>query len=161
MNDEPVLGHRDDVTVVRGEERAVAALTWALDAGTGPEPYRFRADGPWGTREARGHDLVAALDAVRRELEDEGWLLAVNAARPDVSQSGMLRGSGSSRAYLLREGMPGRLDAMVNLFDDAPPSAVTTVDAQREAHERWVRSLRLRGPSKGPQARRPKGPQGE
>ncbi|MFF1417844.1 hypothetical protein [Streptomyces sp. NPDC058280] len=139
MSDENVLGHRDDVTAVRGEERAVATLTWAVDARA--ESYTVRADGPWGTVEAQGHDLVAALDTVRRELEGERWLLALNAARPDVAQSGMLRGSGSSRAYLLRHGTPGRRDAMVNLFDDAPPSAVTTVDAQKEAHERWLRSL--------------------
>ncbi|MFD0026168.1 hypothetical protein [Streptomyces sp. NPDC058382] len=141
MSDASVLGHRDDVTAVRGEERAVAALTWALDEGEQQEPYRVRAAGPWGSHEERGHDLIAALDSVRRALEREGWLLAINAARPDVSQSGMLRGSGSSRAYLLRPGKPGRLDAMVNLFDDAPPTAVTSVDAQHEAHEQWVRSL--------------------
>lgn len=141
MSDAPVLGHRDDVTAVRGEEHAVSALTWALDEGEQSEQYRVRAVGPWGSREERGHDLVAALDAVRRELEREGWLLAINAARPDVNQSGMLRSSGSSRAYLLRPGKPGRRDAMVNLFDDAAPTAVTTVDAQQEAHERWARSL--------------------
>jgi hypothetical protein len=140
MSEERVLGHRDDVTAVRGEERAVAALTWAVDARA-EDAYRVRADGPWGTSEARGYDLVVALDAVRRALERAGWLLAINAARPDVAQSGMLRGAGSRRAYVLRHGRPGRRDDMVNLFDDAPPSAVTTVDAQQEAHERWLGSL--------------------
>ncbi|MFI5759193.1 hypothetical protein [Streptomyces sp. NPDC051569] len=139
MSDETVLGHRDDVTAVRGEERAASTVTWAVDARA--ESYKVRADGPWGVSEAFGHDLVAALEAVRRDLEGGGWLLAINAARPDVAQSGMLRGSGSSRAYLLRHGTQGRRDAMVELFDDAPPSAVTTVDAQKEAHERWLRSL--------------------
>ncbi|WNI24574.1 hypothetical protein [Streptomyces sp. ITFR-16] len=141
MTDASVLGHRDDVTAVRDKEHANTALTWALDESEQPEPYRVRADGPWGSCERRGHDLVAALDSVRRELERDGWLLAVNAARPDVSQSGMLRSSGSSRAYLLRPGKPAGLDAMVDLFDDAPPTAVTSVEAQHEAHERWARSL--------------------
>ncbi|MFE2499182.1 hypothetical protein [Streptomyces scopuliridis] len=139
MSDERVLGHRDDVTAVRGEERAVAGLTWTADARA--ESYTVTAAGLWGTSEASGRDLLAALETVRRELEDEGWLLALNAARPDVAQSGMLRSSGGSRAYVLRDGTPGRLDAMVDLFDDAPPSAVTTVDAQKEAHRRWLRSL--------------------
>lgn len=141
-SEERVLGHRDDVTAVRGEERAVSVLTWAIDARADPvDAYRVRVDGPWGTSEARGYDLVAALDAVRRVLEREGWLLAINAARPDVAQSGMLREAGSRRAYQLRQGRPGRREDMVNLFDDAPPSAVTTVDAQKEAYERWLGSL--------------------
>lgn len=142
MSEEQVLGHRNDVTVVRGDERGVAALTWSMDARG--DSYRVRADGPWGTSEARADDLVVALDTVRRALEGaagDGWLLAINAARPDVAQSGMLRNSGSSRAYLLRPGTPGRADSMVNLFDDADPSAVTTVDVQKEAYERWLGSL--------------------
>ncbi|MDT0472920.1 hypothetical protein RM863_12375 [Streptomyces sp. DSM 41014] len=143
MSADRVLGRRDDVTAVRGTERAVAALTWALDAGADDpsRAYRVTADGPWGTSEGRGYDLVDALDRVRRALEGAGWLLAVNAARPDVAQSGMLRDSGSTRAYLLREGRRGRREEMVNLFDDAPADAVTTLDAQQAAHRRWLDSL--------------------
>ncbi|SED54668.1 hypothetical protein SAMN05216489_03742 [Streptomyces sp. 3213] len=142
MSEERVLGRRDDITAVHGDERAVVSLSWALDGHADPmNVYRVRVDGPWGVSEARGYDLIAALDAVRRELERAGWLLAINAARPDVAQSGMLREAGSRQAYLLREGRPGRREDMVDLFDDAPPSAVVTVDAQKAAHERWLGSF--------------------
>ncbi|MFI6704291.1 hypothetical protein ACIBJC_36070 [Streptomyces sp. NPDC050509] len=149
MSDARALGHRDDVTAFRGkadegrEDHVMCSLTWAVDARG--ESYHVSADGPWGTAEGHGHDLVAALDTVRRTLEREGWLLAINAARPDVAQSGMLRGSGSDRAYVLRPGTPARPEDMVSLFDDAPPSAVSTADAQKEAYERWLGSFGVPG----------------
>ncbi|MDT0439012.1 MULTISPECIES: hypothetical protein [Streptomyces] len=143
MSAERVLGSRDDATAVRAGERARAALVWAVDASAGDPSHAFRvtATGPWGTAGGRGYDLLDALDRVRRALEEAGWLLAINAARPDVAQSGMLRDSGSTRAYRLTPGRRGRREDLVDLFDDAPADAVTTLDAQRAAYLSWLASL--------------------
>ncbi|GHJ37392.1 hypothetical protein [Streptomyces sp. TS71-3] len=156
---EELLGSREDVPAVRHErpaepaertertertENATVAVAWWLDAQDSL-PYRLSATGPWGTAEARGHDLWAALAQVRGVLEADGWLLAVNAARPDVLQSGMLRDSGSTRAYRVRTGERASQDSMVDLFDAADADAVLTVAAQSEAHARWRASVRSRG----------------
>ncbi|MFJ1744632.1 hypothetical protein ACIOJD_00080 [Streptomyces sp. NPDC088116] len=138
-----LLGSRIDAVAVRREERSAHArctLSWWIDSPAAM-PYGVRTEGPWGTVEGRDRDLYGALNEVRRQVEAAGWLLAINGARPDVHQSGMLRSSGSSRAYQLRPGAPADDDTMVDLFADAPGETVTSVEAQATAYTQWLESL--------------------
>ncbi|MFF1922880.1 enterotoxin A family protein [Streptomyces sp. NPDC058221] len=67
------------------------------------EPYRVRAVGPWGSHEGRGHDLVAALDSVRRELDSEGWLLAINAVYRATNEP-LFRSDNRDPSVIFQEG---------------------------------------------------------
>ncbi|GGT50332.1 type VII secretion system-associated protein [Streptomyces purpureus] len=149
---ETLLGSRDDATAVRGTERARCALRWWREEGA-PMPYGVEAAGPWGSVQGRNHDLSHALAEVRRQLEAGGWLLAVNGARPDVRQSGMVAGSGTDRAYVITPGEPTDPEKMVGLFDDAPVEAVMTLADQDAAYRRLLET-----PMRRPSAREPSGP---
>jgi hypothetical protein len=124
-----------EVTALRAGERARSRLQWRRDG----DFFVIEARGPWGLVTATAEDAFAALAAVRRQLEPNGWLLAVAGARRDAYPSGMLRELGGEQVYVLVHGQPAqqRLDT----FSDAPPDAVTTVDEQREAYEAWWKSV--------------------
>ncbi|MER5888806.1 type VII secretion system-associated protein [Streptomyces sp. NPDC001941] len=159
---ERLLGSRDDVTAVRGTERARCAVRWWTESDRGP--YGVQATGPWGTARALARDLQAALRDVRGQLEGSGWLLSVNGARPDVRQSGMVAGSGTDLAYVLRPGEPADADSMVSLFADAPVEDVLPLAEQDAAYAALVGGPPRtpdRAPSQpAPEARREPSPEG-
>lgn len=134
---ERLLGSRDDATAVRGTEQVRCTVRWWIDDAL-TMPYGVEAIGPWGSALARGRDLSGALRDVRLRLEGDGWLLAVNGARAEVRQSGMLAGSGSDRAYVLRPGEPADPANTVGLFDDAPVDSVLGVEQQEAAYRRLL-----------------------
>jgi len=124
-----------EVTALRDGGRARSRLRWRRDG----EAVVVEASGPWGLVTASAEDAFAALAAVRRRLEPDGWLLAVAGARRDAYPSGMLRELGGEQVYLLVPGKPA--EQRLDTFSDAPPEAVTTVDEQREAYEAWWKSV--------------------
>ncbi|MFJ8077999.1 type VII secretion system-associated protein [Streptomyces sp. NPDC096176] len=134
---ERLLGSRDDATAVHGTEQVRCTVRWWIDDALAM-PYGVEAAGPWGSALARGRDLSGALRDVRIRLEGSGWLLAVNGARAEVRQSGMLAGSGSDRAYVLRPGEPADPQNTVGLFDDAPVESVLSVEQQEAAYRRLM-----------------------
>ncbi|MFI8960483.1 type VII secretion system-associated protein [Streptomyces sp. NPDC053493] len=136
---ERLLGSRNDVTAVRGDERVSCGLRWWTTGESG-RPYGVEATGPWGTERVLGRNLWSALREVRQALEGHGWLLAVAGARGDVRQSGMLMGSGSDRAYVLVPGEPADPERMVGLFEDAPVADALTVEAQDAAYDRILKA---------------------
>ncbi|MET9437991.1 type VII secretion system-associated protein [Streptomyces sp. NPDC006551] len=134
---ERLLGSRDDATAVRGTELVRCTVRWWIDDAAAM-PYGVEATGPWGSASARGRDLSGALRDARLRLEGSGWLLAVNGARAEVRQSGMLAGSGSDRAYVLKPGEPADPEKTVGLFDDAPVESVLSVEQQEAAYRRLM-----------------------
>ncbi|MFF3977700.1 type VII secretion system-associated protein [Streptomyces sp. NPDC001828] len=136
---ETMMGRRDDVTAVRGDERVRCGVSWwRLDDSR--TPYRVRADGPWGSASATG-DLFGSLMEVRLQLEAHGWRLLVNGARPDVWQSGRLRSSGSTRGYRLHPGAGAAPDDTVELFEEADAASVVPVAEHRAAYAAWKASV--------------------
>jgi hypothetical protein len=96
-------------------------------------------------RKFEGDDLFETLTALRRELEAVDAQLLCAGARPEVFPSGMSRGMGGGRrAYVTRLGQPALRTDLVDIFDDAEPDAVGTVEEQKAFHARWVEGLRQR-----------------
>ncbi|MFI6052647.1 type VII secretion system-associated protein [Streptomyces violascens] len=137
---ETMMGSREDVAAVRGDARVRCSLSWWLDEHS-RDPYRVRADGPWGSLAAAAPDLFGALAGVRSRLEPLGWRLLVNGARPDVRQSGMLGSSGSSRAYRLHAGTATSPEETVDIFDDADDESIVSVAEQEAAYSKWLDSM--------------------
>jgi hypothetical protein len=119
---------------VRGSERATVRLRVV-----GEHPWRLTADGPAGPLEAQGDDLFSALVALREQLERDGWLLEVQGAREDTYPSGMARGSGGRRVYVLRPGRHATLDDLVDTLAPLDGGRAATVAEQRANFERWSR----------------------
>lgn len=94
-----------------------------------------------GSASAATEDLFGSLMDVRLQLEALGWRLLINGARPDVWQSGMLRSSGSTRAYRLHPGAGTSPDDMVELFDGADAANVVSVAEHRAAYAAWEDSV--------------------
>ena len=91
---------------------------------------------------AVGSDLFAALQIVRRQLDAQGLLVAVQGARRQAWASGMQRDmSGAHRIYLreLRREVDPR--ASVLIFGPVEV-AITTVDEQLTFHDVWMKSRR-------------------
>ena len=96
-------------------------------------------------REFSGDDLFETLTELRRELETIDAKLLCAGARADVFPSGMSRGmGGGKKAYITRLGHQAVRTDLVDIFDDAEPDAVGTVEEQRAFHQQWVQSLRQR-----------------
>jgi hypothetical protein len=114
----------------RGSESA-ATLRWWRD---GSDDYVVALERPAGEVVGRGPDLFEALVEVRRQLEADGCLLAVQGARRDTYPSGMARDmGGGAQVYVLRPGRPAR--ERVGTFDDAPVALLGTVEEQRRHFE--------------------------
>lgn len=80
--------------------------------------------------------------SVREVLDQEGFLLRCYGASLNVYPSGMSYSmGGGSMAYRLFLGQPGRQKDLVSIYDTGPDMIPSTVKAQEEFHERWVRSL--------------------
>jgi hypothetical protein len=105
---------------------STATLRWWQD---GPHDYAVALDRPAGELVGRGPDLFEALAEVRRRLEADGCLVAVQGARRDTFPSGMGRDmGGGAQVYVLRPGEPA--GELVGTFDDAPAELLGTVDEQ-------------------------------
>jgi hypothetical protein len=133
----------DDVVLVRGEERVTARLEVRRE----PE-RRIRV----AVRRGRVHaDAVAAdafdaLAAVRRQLEPDGWRVAVAGARIDAWPSGMQRDMGEGLlVHLHLDGAP----RSARTFDPAPAEQVASVDDQWAAMRAWAAARSRRGGEEG------------
>lgn len=97
----------------------------------------------FGEINATDEDLFGALCKLRTRLEEDNYLLLCNAARKDAYPSRMSRQmSGGRKVYLLKPGMQGRREDLVDVFDAAPLDQVGSVGEQRLMFEAWLRSLK-------------------
>jgi hypothetical protein len=88
---------------------------------------------------ATAPDMFEALVRLRRQLEPDGLMVAVQGARRDTYPSGMARDMGGGmQAYVIRPGLRARREDLVKTLDDAPPGQIATVDQQREFAEAWL-----------------------
>ena len=71
---------------------------------------------------ATGPDMFEALVRLRRQLEPDGLMVAVQGSRRDTYPSGMARDMGGGmQVYIMRPGLPGRREDLVRTLDDASP----------------------------------------
>ena len=83
-------------------------------------------------------DMFEALVRLRRQLEPDGLMVAVQGARRDTWPSGMARDMGGGmRVYVMRPGPPAHREDLVKTLDDALPGQVATVDEQRAFSNAW------------------------
>ena len=95
-----------------------------------------------GQEKFEAGDLFEAMTDLRKILERTGAQLLCAGARVDVYPSGMGRDMGGGQmAYVTQLGRPGRLEDLVDIFDEAAPEQVGTVQEQRDFHKRWIKSL--------------------
>ena len=81
---------------------------------------------------ATGPDMFEALVRLRRQLEPDGMMVAVQGSRRDTFPSGMARDmTGGLQVYAMRPGRNARMKDLVGTLDDAPPDQLATVDEQR------------------------------
>lgn len=88
-----------------------------------------------------GHDLFRCLRELRSKLDVFGIKVLCNGARIDATVSGMLSDSGARKVYLTTMGQHARLEDLVNIFDEADPEKVGTVEEQDNYHNKWVVSF--------------------
>jgi hypothetical protein len=87
--------------------------------------------------------MFEALVRLRRQLEPDGLMVMVQGARRYTYPSGMVRDMGGGmQVYVIRPGLPARLEDLVETLDDAPPDQVATVDEQRAIFEAWLAERR-------------------
>jgi len=133
-----------DVVVMRNNQPEQTRLRGWLDGYDGPVPtYRIelviRAGNYTCPYTATGSDMFMALVRLRRQLEPDGLMVAVQGSRRDTYPSGMARDMGGGmQVYILRRGQPGRPEDLVKTLEDAPPDQMATVDDQRAFFEAWL-----------------------
>jgi hypothetical protein len=89
-----------------------------------------------------GADFFDALCAVRQVLEEKGALLNCYGASLNVFPSGMTRDMGAGlKAYKLTPGQRGRMQDLVRIFDTGTDVQPSTVVAQREYFDAWLKSF--------------------
>lgn len=143
MADYPRLLVDRDVVIVRNEQREHGRLRGWLDGHDGPVPtYRIELVTRVGhytcPYTATAPDMFEALVRLRRQLEPDGLMVAVQGARRDAYPSGMARDMGGGlRVYVLCLGQRARPDDLVETLDDAPSGQIATVDEQRAFAEAW------------------------
>ncbi|MEC4719937.1 hypothetical protein RY831_12315 [Noviherbaspirillum sp. CPCC 100848] len=110
---------------------------------TSHRPIEVSISSPhFGTLTETGDSLFDALAKLRLQLEKSGWLLLCNVARRDAYPSQMMIQMALCRKiYLLKCGMPARRDDIVDIFGEAHPEQVGTVQEQSEYHSKWIKSL--------------------
>jgi hypothetical protein len=140
----PVLRTDRNVLLVQGDQHVQARLRGWLDGYDGPIPsYRIqlftrlgRHGGPYT---ATGPDMFEALVRLRRQLEPEGIMIAVQGCRRDAFPSGMARDMGGGEViYVIRPGQVARLDEAVDTLADAAVGELATIDEQRAYWEAWL-----------------------
>jgi hypothetical protein len=144
MNDNyPKLLVDRDVMLIRDDQPEQTRLRGWLDGYDGPMPtYRIelvtRAGNYTCPYTATGPDMFEALVRLRRQLEPDGLMIAVQGARRDTYPSGMARDMGGGMGvYVMRPGLRARPEDLVRTLDDAPPDQVATIDEQRAFAEAW------------------------
>ncbi len=91
----------------------------------------------------KGGDLFWALMSYREDLEREGSAICCQGARLNVWPSGMSSSMGGGRlAYVYVIGVEVSHDDLVDIFDPAPASMVTSVAAQTAYHDRFCERFR-------------------
>src|SRR5580700_9274424 len=136
-----------DVVVIRDDRPEQTRLRGWLDGYDGPVPtYRIELVARVGSYTcpytATGPDMFEALVRLRRQLEPDGLMVAVQGSRRDAYPSGMARDMGGGmQVYIMRPGLHGRREDLVRTLDDAPPDQIATVDEQRAFAEAWRAQL--------------------
>jgi hypothetical protein len=138
-----LLTDRDIVLIRNGQHEATRLRAW-LDGHDGPMPtYRIelvaRAGNYTCPYTATAPDVFEALVRLRRQLEPDGLMIAVQGARRDTYPSGMARDMGAGmKVYVLHPGLRGRRGDLVETLDDALPDELATVDEQRAFRDAWL-----------------------
>lgn len=89
----------------------------------------------------KGSDLFDALTILRKQLESDGFRLLCAGARRDAYPSGMARSMGGARkAYIFELGKPAT--ELVDIFTEARPEQVGTVEDQQRFRQQWMTSLK-------------------
>jgi hypothetical protein len=142
-DDYPRLLVDRDVMVIRDGQPEQTRLRGWLDGYDGPVPtYRIelvtRAGNYTCPYTATGPDMFEALVKLRRQLEPDGLMIAVQGARRDTYPSGMARDMGGGmQVYVIRPGLRARQEDLVETLDDASPDQMATVDEQRAFSGAW------------------------
>ncbi|MBL7522415.1 hypothetical protein I6A84_31110 [Frankia sp. CNm7] len=126
---------------MRADERERCMLTWRFHKD---RSYSITLSGPFGTLEGAGDDLFEALNVIRGSLEGQGRYIAVQGARRNTWASGMLRDMiGAHQIYVLEPGrdINTRKDR-VDIFAEAQPDQLATVEEQRRYYRGWQESVR-------------------
>jgi hypothetical protein len=143
-HDYPRLLTDRSVVVIRNGQREATQLRAWLDGHDGPMPsYRIELRARLGNYTcpytATGPDVFEALARLRRQLEPDGLMIAVQGARRDTYPSGMARDMGAGmQVYVLHAGMRARREDLVETLADAPPDDLGTADEQRAFHDTWI-----------------------
>jgi Clp amino terminal domain, pathogenicity island component len=146
---EGVRSENTPVTLVRGDERQQALIHWTLQTpNESGERFRMQLEWSGDPIQVDAGDLFDTLVRVRRQLELEGWFVAVQGSRLDVYPSAIQREMTSGlNAYVLRTGEPTRPQDIVETLGPADPGTLATVAAQREHATEWERTVYRSGPS--------------
>ena len=138
-----LLTDRDVVLIRNGQHEATRLRAW-LDGRDGPMPtYRIELVARVGNYTcpytATAPDVFEALVRLRRQLEPDGLMIAVQGARRDTYPSGMARDMGAGmKVYVLHPGLRGRRGDLVETLDDALPDELATVDEQQAFRDAWL-----------------------
>jgi hypothetical protein len=138
-----------DVVVIRDGQPEQTRLRGWRDGYDGPIPtYRIELVTRLGSYTcpytATGPDMFQTLVRLRRQLEPDGLMVALQGSRRDTWPSGMARDMGGGlKIYVLRRGVPGRPDLVATL-DDAEPGELATVSEQREFAHTWLAERGMR-----------------
>lgn len=128
-----------DVLVVRGDERKRARLRGWLDGYDGPRPlYRIELFLGVERYTATAMDMFETLVRLRRQLEPDGWMVAVQGSRRDAYPSGMARDmGGGERIYVLRAGRAATSNDLVDTLADAAQDQLATIAEQEAYRDEW------------------------
>jgi hypothetical protein len=129
-----------EVFVVRAGERTPCSLIWRFHKD---RSYSITVSGSFGTLEGAGYDLFEALNVIRRVLEAQDRFIAVQGGRRDTWASGMLRDMiGARHVYVLELGRDIRTrEDRVDIFAEAEPDQLATVEEQRRYYREWQESV--------------------
>jgi hypothetical protein len=138
-----LLTDRNVVVIRNGQHESTRLRAW-LDGHDGPMPaYRIELVVRTGNYTclytSTAPDVFEALVRLRRQLEPDGLIIAVQGARRDTYPSGMARDMGAGmKVYVLHPGLRSSREDLVETLDDALPDELGTVDEQRAFYDAWI-----------------------
>jgi len=125
------------LTVSTGERQHCTIVVASDDDGS----IEFREAGQRSGATFEGDDLFACMVALRRALERDDRMLLCNGARKDLYPSGMARQMAGGRVgYRVEIGKLADMEALLDIFDEAPEDAVATIEEQEAYFLAWVSS---------------------